>query len=147
MPGGTFHVTIIDPMPITGRLGARLRTWMEENLLLNLERQFRCINPSKLFPIWLADASLRGEGSAITTAKYFAVPPNGGNDNASELSLDEKEAKTELRSVVGRMLWMEVWGSYVAADKWWWEIPEIVDECERLETYWEYSMVEAVKDA
>ncbi len=111
MPGGTFHLTIIDPFPVAASLGPNMRAWLDENLLFNLERQFRCINPSKLFPHWLHDASLRGEGSTITGVKFQAVAdksqvaaPMDGKTSA------ERETKIELRSMVGRLLWIEVWG-------------------------------------
>ncbi|OLN97624.1 hypothetical protein CCHL11_01187 [Colletotrichum chlorophyti] len=147
--GGTFYLTLIDPLPITNTLGPLMRSWIEENLVFNLEKNFRCMNPSKLFPLWLADASLRAEGSTITTVKFFAMPPSDRPDTATTDTeqLGDKTVKQELRSVVGRMLWKEVWGQYITAEKWWWEHSEIVDECERLKTTWEYSMIEAVKDA
>ncbi|KAL0932982.1 uncharacterized protein CTRU02_211945 [Colletotrichum truncatum] len=147
--GGTFHLTLIDPLPITSTLGPRMRAWVEGNLIFNLEKNFRCMNPSKLFPLWLADASLRAEGSTITTVKFFAMPPAGKPDTATTDAeqLAERAVKQELRSLVGRMLWREVWGQYITADKWWWEHPDIVEECAQLKTAWEYSIIEAVKDA
>jgi hypothetical protein len=147
-PGGTFHLTVVDPLPCAATLGPQMRAWLEEHLLLNLERQFRCINPSRLFPIWLNDASLRGEGSAITTVNFQAVPDKSVEiPGLDEFSAAERANKAELRSMVGRMLWMEVWGTFVAADKWWWEDPVCVQECIQLGTYWEYNLIEAVKEA
>ncbi|TDZ21456.1 hypothetical protein Cob_v005640 [Colletotrichum orbiculare MAFF 240422] len=151
-PGGTFHLTLIDPLPATTTLGPLLRSWIEENLIFNLEKNFRCMNPSKLFPLWLADASLRAEGSTITTVKFFAMPPVEGSEvatsdaeNAAE-KVAERFAKQELRSLVGRMLWKEVWGQYITANRWWWEYPAIVEECNSYKTAWDYSVIEAVKD-
>ncbi|KAI8278718.1 hypothetical protein K4K59_009125 [Colletotrichum sp. SAR11_240] len=147
--GGTFHLTLIDPLPVTSTLGPRMRSWIEENLIFNLEKNFRCMNPSKLFPLWLADASLRAEGSTITTVKFFAIPPTDKPDTATTdfEQPAERAIKQELRSLVGRMLWMEVWGQFITADKWWWEQPDIAEECDQLKTSWEYSIIEAVKDA
>ncbi|CRK38770.1 hypothetical protein BN1723_004478 [Verticillium longisporum] len=54
--------------------------------------------------------------------------------------------KQELRSLVGRLLWMDVWGNYIAADGWWWDDPAIVQECQQMRTSWEYCVIEAVKD-
>ncbi|KAF9870811.1 hypothetical protein CkaCkLH20_11710 [Colletotrichum karsti] len=148
-PGGTFHLTLIDPLPVTTTLGPLMRSWIEDNLVFNLEKNFRCMNPSKLFPLWMADASLRAEGSTITTVKFFAIPPTDKPDTATtdDEQLAERAIKQELRSLVGRMLWKEVWGQYITADKWWWEHDEIVDECDQLKTSWEYSIIEAVKEA
>lgn len=137
-----------------------MRAWLDENLLFNLEKNFRCMTPSKLFPIWLADACLRGEGSTITTVKFFAIPPTQvkdkeaharweyGNNTTNENPPDGRGAtRVELRSIVGRMLWKEVWGSYITADKWWWEDPACIEECTTMGTFWEYSLIEAVKEA
>jgi hypothetical protein len=147
MPGGTLNLTLIDPSPVAATLGPHMRAWLEENLLLNLERQFRCMNPSKLFPLWLHDASLRGEGSTITTVKFQAVPDKSQVvEGADEQAIAERETRLELRSLVGRMLWMEVWGAFIAAEQWWWEDTECVQECIRLGTYWEYNLIEAVKE-
>lgn len=147
--GGTFHITLIDPMPVASSLGPRMRGWLEDHLLLNLERNFRCVNPSKLFPIWLADCSLRGEGSTITTAKFLAIPPENRQKQKGhhESTASDKDLKAELRAVVGRMLWKEVWGAFIGAEKWWWEDPACVEECAQLGTYWEYNLIEAVKEA
>jgi hypothetical protein len=54
--------------------------------------------------------------------------------------------KQELKSVVGRMLWKEMWGSFVQGEKWWWEDDSVVEECERMGTVWEYAVIEAVKE-
>lgn len=61
--------------------------------------------------------------------------------------VDRREIlKQELKSVVGRMLWKDVWGSYVQADRWWWEDESIIEECEEMRTCWEYAVIEAVKE-
>ena len=141
-------MTIIDPLPVTSTLGPKMRAWLDENLLFALERQFRCINPSKLFPHWLHDVGLRAEGSTITIVKFQAMADKSKIEPEEDMtSVAAKETKMELRSLVGRLLWMEVWGAFVAADKWWWEDAECVKECLQLGTYWEYSLIEAVKDS
>lgn len=148
--GGSLQLTLIDPLPCARTLGQRMRTWLEEHLLLNLERHFRCMNPSRLFPDWLAKASLRGQGSTLTRAKFFAIPTSiryshGGGDPFANRPRSEGEVKAELRSLVGRMLWIEVWGAFVTAEKWWWEDEKCVEECLELGTFWEYTMIEGVK--
>ncbi len=66
----------------------------------------------------------------------------GGNrDNR-----DSENTKVELKSVVGRMLWREIWGPWVLGRRWWWEDSAIVKECERLGTKWEYAVIEGVKE-
>jgi hypothetical protein len=147
-----------------------MRAWLESNLVLNLETQFRCLNPRRLFPIWLADAGLRGEGSVITNFRFYAsVSPNCSPSifvsdedgdviaqGAEEQEQEETEAGKEgrkdeetrmkLKSVVGRMLWREMWGAYVQGERWWWEDGEILEECKRMGTCWEYAVIEAVKE-
>lgn len=170
--GGSLHLTILDPSPLPATLGPRLRAWLDDNLMLNLEKQFRCINPSRLFPEWLADAGLRAEGSTVMYVKFFASVPSAvwsrcsstaisrreDDDDRDPATMDEFEReklreremedsliKQELKSVVGRMLWKEMWGPYVQGEKWWWEDESVVDECERMGTVWEYAVIEAVK--
>jgi hypothetical protein len=55
--------------------------------------------------------------------------------------------RNELESVVGRMLWKEVWGPHIIGSKWWWEDEGIVEECERMRTEWEYDVFEAAKES
>jgi hypothetical protein len=146
---------------------------MEDNLLLNLEQQFRCTNPRKLIPVWLQHAGLRANDSTKTTVKCQAVfqkedkaikerkekkrdkPRKDVDDEQDILDLlyggqeaakREQQTKLELQSRVGRLLWQETWGSFLNADRWWWDDPECVAECLDLGTYWEYSIIEAVKD-
>ncbi|KAG9230501.1 hypothetical protein BJ875DRAFT_384971 [Amylocarpus encephaloides] len=149
----TLHLTIIDPSPIAATAGPLLRAWLDKHLILNLEKQFRCIHPSRLFPMWLTDAGLRAEGSMIITVPFLASmntqeaenlllghgPAKGGAVDRNDI------VKQELKSVVGRMLWKETWGPFVQARRWWWEDANIVEECERMRTCWEYSVLDAVK--
>ncbi|KAL5327096.1 hypothetical protein ACEPPN_004787 [Leptodophora sp. 'Broadleaf-Isolate-01'] len=152
--GGTLHLTILDPSPLPATLGPRLRAWLDSYLILHLEKQFRCLNPSRLFPVWLSDAGLRAEGSTIANVRFFAsVSPastqnaNGhGNASGSGNAEETENTKQELKSIVGRMLWKEMWGWYVQGDKWWWQDEGIVEECERMGTVWEYVVIEAVKE-
>jgi hypothetical protein len=145
---GTIHLTILDPAPLHDRLGPRLRAWLDNHLILNLERQFRCINPGRLFPIWLADAGLRAEGSTIVTVRFMACVGDGKESKESESGngREDTNVKTELKSVMGRMLWKEMWGAFVEGERWWWEDDEVVEECVRMGTCWEYAVIEGVKE-
>lgn len=68
-------------------------------------------------------------------------------DSTSSDAVDKSAiVKQELKSVVGRMLWKEIWGSYVQADRWWWEDTSIIEECEKMGTCWEYAVIQAVKE-
>lgn len=159
-PGGFLNMVIIDPLPGPGSTGPLMRRWLDENLVFNLEQQFRCTNPSRNFPVWLSEAGLRAKGSVITTTRFQATTtttttsttsttsPQGHAGEEEGRSSDEPDAaaRRELRATIGRMLWREIWGPFVGADRWWWEEPEIVDECAGLETYWEYSVIAACKE-
>lgn len=152
-PGGFLNMVIVDPMPNLASAGPALRKWLDENLIFNLEQQFRCTNPSRNFPHWLLEAGLRAKGSVITTARFQAVVDQdhagdgSGGSSSNSGSASEVATMKELRTVVGRMLWREIWGPFVGADKWWWEVPKIVDECAGRDTYWEYSVIAACKES
>ncbi|OIW29830.1 hypothetical protein CONLIGDRAFT_702076 [Coniochaeta ligniaria NRRL 30616] len=168
VPGGALHLVLINPAPAASSLGPLMRQWMEDNLLLNLERRFRCTNPRKLIPMWLGEVGLRANDSVKITVKCQAVfqksenednkqkAPKDSPGDDEEYILDlmcggqgaasrDQQAKLELQSRIGRLLWQETWGSYVNANGWWWDDPHCVEECVRLQTYWEYSVFEAVK--
>ncbi|KAJ4007655.1 hypothetical protein NW752_010322 [Fusarium irregulare] len=146
-PGGSLHLTIIDPLPITNTLGPLLRTWIEDHLLFNLESSFRCTNPSKLLPVWLKNASLRVDTDFVETTQFFSIPlDNSQLQFVRDGHESEEGLRQELRNTVGRMLWMEVWREYIIADRWWWDEPDILAECMRLQTVWEWRLIEAVKD-
>lgn len=148
-PGGFLNMVIVDPLPNLASAGPMLRQWLDENLIFNLEQQFRCTNPSRNFPVWLQEAGLRAKGSIITTTRFQAIIPQGHSGSGSSVGSSDSELTTmrELRTVVGRMLWREIWGPFVGADRWWWEVPKIVDECVSRETYWEYSVIAACKES
>ncbi|PNP76080.1 hypothetical protein FNYG_10638 [Fusarium nygamai] len=146
-PGGSLQLTIIDPLPVTSTLGPLLRAWIEDYLLFNLEASFRCTNPSKLLPLWLNGASLRVDPDSIETTQFFAIPlDNTQLQYVREGHISEEGLKQELRNLVGRMLWMEVWREYIVAERWWWEDPEILEECIQHQTAWEWKLIEAVKE-
>ncbi|UNI24427.1 hypothetical protein JDV02_010171 [Purpureocillium takamizusanense] len=151
-PGGTLHLTLIDPLPCANTLGAKMRQWLEQHLLSNLRRESRCMSPSTALPQWLGEASLRATGSTLTTTKFYATLDNlrlqqQDPDPAIEQLRAEKKTKAELRSLVGRLLWKEIWGRYVTTDSWWWDDRGCMEECLQLGTFWEYHLIEAVKDA
>ncbi|KAI5924639.1 hypothetical protein F4810DRAFT_110328 [Camillea tinctor] len=141
--GGALHLTLIDPQPVSASMGPKLRQWLFEKLLINLEQMFRTTYPSGTFPAWLAVARLRGKGSTIATLSVPAVPEyytkGGGPKRHSDL-------RAEVRCLATRMLWQEIWGSFVHAERWWWEEEAIVQECIELETYWNYSHITAIKE-
>ncbi|KAB5575921.1 hypothetical protein GE09DRAFT_609310 [Coniochaeta sp. 2T2.1] len=166
LPGGVLHLILIDPAPATSSLGPRMRQWMEDNLLLNLERQFRCTNPRRLIPLWLADVGFRTDEHMNKTVKCQAMYQKDQKDEIKDSKLGDEEndilnllyggeesrhreqqAKLELQGRIGRLLWQEMWGGFVNAKRWWWDDAECIEECGRLGTYWEYSIVETFKES
>ncbi|KAK7967402.1 uncharacterized protein PG986_001679 [Apiospora aurea] len=142
-PKGALHLTIIDPQPVSASMGPLLRQWLFEKLLINLEQSSRTTYPSETLPAWLGLGRLRGKGSTIVTVSVPAIPE--GLDKIEGVK-KQSSIKTELRCLVMRMLWQEVWGSFVRANRWWWEERDIVTECIELGTYWQHSHIVAVKE-
>ncbi|KAI8958170.1 hypothetical protein F5Y11DRAFT_52331 [Daldinia sp. FL1419] len=142
-PGGALHLTLIDPQPVSSSMGPKLRQWLFEKLLVQLEKKCRTTLPSDTFPAWLAVAKLRGFGSTITTISVRAVHEG---DITTEDAKEQTSVESELRCLISRMLWQEIWGKFVHADRWWWEEEDIVQECIERGTYWQYSHIVAVKN-
>lgn len=142
---GVLHLVLIDPLPTRESLGPCMRDWLDDNLLINLEAQFRCTSPNRVFPLWLAKAGLRGDGSVITKVKFNAIHrPNRGDGKSN--GGEKSDIEDELRTTMGRSLWKEVWGNFALGQVWWWDDPACVEECARLGTHFEYSVIEAVKE-
>jgi SAM-dependent methyltransferase len=128
-PSGKLYLTIIDPLPLLATTGPRLRTWLEKHLVLNLEKHFRCMNPGRLIPIWLKETRFSCQATVI---EFWAIGKGEGTP-------------AELNAIIDKMLWKEMWGGYLDGKEWWWDNEAVMEECERMETRWECSLVEAVK--
>lgn len=177
---GVLHMVLFDPTPVASSMGPRLRQWLDDNLLFNLETKFRCIKPTKLVPHWCTDAYLQADKNTIKKIRCPVLLPKqddnlDNNDSntrdkvdsnvintgisqdsvqamaegmsiTSEDSVEDKRLKLELQVQIAKMVWKETWGSFVNAKGWWWEDPNCVEECLRLGTFWEYSLVAAKKN-
>jgi hypothetical protein len=177
---GILHMVLFDPAPVSASMGPRMRKWLDDNLLFNLETKFRCTKPTKLIPHWCTDAYLQADKSTIKQVKCPVLLPklddslgknvgkirdstDSSTDSTgssrsniyalaetlsmtSDDSEEDKRVKLELQVQIAKVLWKETWGSFVNAKRWWWEDPECVEECLRLGTYWEYSIVAAKKN-
>lgn len=106
--GGTFHLTIVDPCPVSATLGPRLRDWLDHHLVFDLKRKFRCLHPVRLFPGWLAEAGLYAEGSTTTQIIFLASIANsqslassesGRRRDAEQMAEKEMERKTRKWSI------------------------------------------------
>ncbi|CAK7238493.1 hypothetical protein SEUCBS140593_010744 [Sporothrix eucalyptigena] len=72
-PQGTLHLLLIDPAPARSSMGPRLQAWLDEHLMLNLERLFRCTSPTRLFPTWLRDAHFQVGTEAKVVCEFKAI--------------------------------------------------------------------------
>lgn len=72
-PGGRVYLTLCEPLPVPGKVGPILQTWLDEHLLKNLRERGRCIEPNKMFPDWLFEAGLRAYGSLQAKVTFAAV--------------------------------------------------------------------------
>lgn len=139
-PGGLLEIRIMDAAPVRRTAGPKMRAWIEDRLSLNLEKTFRCSKPCMLIPGWVADAgfdvpTLRGKNQVMRLPCAF--------DGATP-TVDE-----ELKMLVGRALWKDIWGSYVDdvpnEPQWWWEDDEIVQECLQHQTAFDCGSIFAYK--
>lgn len=149
---GVFRVTVMDPFPCIHTMGENMFSWMRKYLLKNIEDGGFCKEPYRVLPKYLDSASLRGKGSKCTLSKFYALPENARSlqcdpDPSLERLREELETSAELRSFIGRVLWMEVWGRLVSPlpAKWWWEDESCIEECRDLGTFWEFRVIDAVK--
>ena len=146
---GKLQITLINPIPRPSTTGPLMSIWLETHLLSPLRQNGICTMPTRLFPKWLGETGLRGQGSSLTTTKFFAVPPLGATSSSGTLD-DERLTKAHIRSLAGRTLWWTVWGRWIRGGKnrarGWWDDPHVMEECAELGTIWEYQVIEAVKD-
>jgi hypothetical protein len=102
----------------------KLQSWLDQHLIFNLEKSFRCLRPYRLFPVWLKDAGFEIQDKTKTEAQESIRLP---------CLLDEESCTIEDRIAceIGRRLWEDVWGSYVDLGdgdaKFWWEDENITN--------------------
>ena len=147
-PGGVLELRLMDATPDRRSMGPLLANWLEDRLLLRLEADFKCTRPIALVPRWVREAgfvpvpmysskdmdghdlSARGQDYGIT--KRLRLPAV-----ASTPSTDQREVVGQVGVLVSRALWRDAWGSYVCDhhdETWWWESPDVVDECRAYDT-------------
>lgn len=139
VPGGAMEIRLIDPTPTSA--GPLLRQWLEKNLLLNLERDFRCVRPLLLVPIWAkeADFDIHEDSDARSGKSSFPVS-SADTEKAPEKPTEksiEKSIERKLSVHIGRWLWRDAWARFVGGDtpvKMWWEVEEIMKECQKKRT-------------
>lgn len=139
-PGGMLELRIMDAAPVRNTAGPKMRAWIEDRLLLNLERQFRCSKPCMLVPAWVHDAGFEltyPASGSIMRLPCAALP-------------DSADVEEELQTRVGQFMWKSMWGDFVDDElsevRWWWEDEEVMQECLERKTMFECGAIFAHKN-
>jgi hypothetical protein len=160
-PGGVLELRLMDAIPERSSMGPRLATWLEERLLLDLEREFRCQRPMMMIPRWAAEVGFlplpfRNELDAqglrkprdslgkIGMARCLRLPAA-----AQERDQGNRDAVAQVGVLVGRALWKDTWGAHVHEEydeNWWWDNPDVVEECREWKTVWDVGTLYVVKE-
>ena len=159
MPGGVLELRFMDAAPPRHCMGPNLAAWLEERLLLKLEADFRCSRPLALIPEWAKQAGFVPMASAVQESE----PPESLKRNGFVRCLrlpaakarapmaDRTRVLVELGLLLGRTLWKDTWGSYIAdvegEEQWWWDSDMILSECEDWGTVFEVATLVVVKEA
>ena len=152
-PGGVLELRLMDATPERRSMGPLLATWLEDRLLISLEAEFKCTRPVMLVPRWTRDAgfvplpveaftdepsvSPAAHNAYEGMAKCLRLPAIASNPQTSH-----RDIVGQVGVLVSRALWKDAWGSQVSEPLgenekfWWWENPEIVEECREYSTSW-----------
>lgn len=173
VPGGVLELRIVEPVPERGSLGPKMRAWVDEHVVLGLERQFRTARPGTLVEGWVRGAgfkviSTKGEregrgwglqrclrlpgavagevGGRVTSMSTASGRIACGWDGDGDVEVD-----AQVGCLVLRALWRDVWGEFVdmgsagKSARWWWEDNELLRECVEWNTVWQIGTLVAVK--
>jgi hypothetical protein len=93
-----------------------------------------------LLPAWVVDAGF--ELPAPTDVTQVMRLPCAFDSRTSDID-------AELKTLVGRALWKDIWGGFVDEDPdeaaWWWEDREVMQECLERQTVFECGAIYAYK--
>ncbi|KAF2762053.1 hypothetical protein EJ05DRAFT_195238 [Pseudovirgaria hyperparasitica] len=136
-PGGVMEVRIVPPSPKKETMGPKMTEWMNERLLISLERSFRSLRPALSMPGWLKGAGL------IVQQPTQVVKLPAATDPATE------DVDNVLAAHIARTMWADTWGQHMEdrqdQDRWWWQSEEIVQECVQYGTVFEFETLLAIK--
>jgi hypothetical protein len=142
-------------------MGPLLANWLEERLLLGLEQEFKCQRPVMLVPRWARDVGFIPLPIKVDAEKDdISGDKQKGNMGlarclrlpaaASDSLSGHRDVMGQVGVLVSRALWKDAWGAYVSDDyneHWWWENPEIVEECREWNTTWDLGTMFVTKEA
>lgn len=125
VPGGTIELRVIDPSPDPKEPVHKLQSWMDQYLIFNLEKCFRCLRPNRLIPVWLEEAGFEIDSRTLeNTPRRLRFP--------CFIKEDSCTVEHRLACEIGRRLWNDVWGNYIESGaRHWWEDESIINESDR----------------
>lgn len=126
-----------------------------ERLLLGLEQDFKCQRPLMLVPRWARNA---GFVPLPTSGEWMQRQSMGQLGMTRSLRLPaaamesyngHSDVVAQVGVLVNRALWKHAWGTFVSDDcneHWWWDSPDIVEECKEWKTCWDVGTMFVVKE-
>ncbi|KAK3352182.1 hypothetical protein B0T25DRAFT_541298 [Lasiosphaeria hispida] len=118
---GLLEIRLLDPKPRDA--GPAVARWVESELLVALESEFRCTRPAVMVPLWACEAGLEcmdlGEGFQDGVHEFRVCVEDGA---AAEEQLEAELCRSLLRS------------QYPFVKAWLWEIHDCRVECLELRT-------------
>lgn len=110
---GLVELRLVDPVPRDA--GPATARWIESELLVLLESEFRCTRPAVMVPLWAREAGLElAEGSGFDFHEFRVCVGEGAT---VEERLEAKVGRSLLRS------------QYPFVKKWLWEVDACRVEC------------------
>lgn len=138
-PGGQFEARLINALPERSTMGPKLAAWLEDNLMIQLECEFRCSRPCDLMPAWSKMAGFTmADGSRPTLGHQYKLLA------ASESTCDKA---SRIGTAVLREIWKDCWSSCLAHndEQYWWDDEDIIQECLEKATIWKLASLIIVK--
>lgn len=137
-PGGQFDARLINALPVKATMGPKLELWLEENLIIQLESDFRCSRPCELLPTWSKKFKFTmADGRPPALSQEVLL-------RAAVVSTDDVNLR--VGAAVLRHLWYGTWGSSTSGTEcFWWDNDEIVEECLERETSWRVASFQIFK--
>jgi hypothetical protein len=141
-PNGQFEARLVNAQPERSTIGPKLSAWLEDNLIIQLETEFRCSRPCEVVPSWANSAGFRmPNGSKAVLGRALMLQAAVGKSN---------DISTRIGSAILREIWQDSWGSCLTEDdqgnkQYWWDHEDIVQECLERGTKWKAATFIVVK--
>ena len=126
--------------------GPLMREWLVVNMILNLEREARCLSPLVLFPLWLKENKFDVFGNY----ERVMLPAAFNEDSDSAGEVDENFIEKKLGAHMAHWLWSDAWAGFVGDErptKMWWDNEDVARECLSKGTMIEIRTLFALKPA